>query len=69
MDYIFFQGCTIGGDKGFCPRYPKTGKNVILYSNSTIVGDITIGDNVIISTGTTIVNEKIVVMCLGILQI
>lgn len=59
-----FQGCTIGGDKGNNPRYPKIGKNVIMYSNSMVLGDATIGDNVIISTGTTIINENIPECCL-----
>jgi serine O-acetyltransferase len=53
--YIF-QGCTIGGDKGTNPKYPKMGKNIIMYSNSTVLGEVTIGDNVVISTGTTILS-------------
>ena len=60
--YIF-QGCTVGGDKGTNPRYPNMGRNIIMYSNSTILGDVTIGDNVVISTGTTIVNENIPGCC------
>ena len=39
--------------------YPTLGKNVILHSNSKILGDSTIGDNVIVSANTTILNENI----------
>ena len=53
---FIYQGCTIGGNK---KKYPKIGKNVILYSNSSILGDSIIGDNVLISTGTTIKDENI----------
>jgi serine O-acetyltransferase len=62
--FYFFQGCTVGGDKGTQPKYPTLGKNVILYSNATVLGDTTIGNNVVISTGTVIINEKIPNNCL-----
>ncbi|SMP56812.1 transferase [Anoxynatronum buryatiense] len=57
--FYIFQGCTVGGDKGTNPNYPQIGKNVIMYSNSTVLGEVNIGKNVIISTGTTIINENI----------
>ena len=53
-----YQGVTLGArsfpidDRGRTikniPRHPILGNNVIVYSNSTILGRITIGDNVII---------------------
>jgi len=58
---FIYQGCTVGGNKG---KYPKMGRNVILYSNVTILGDTNIGDNVIISTGTIIKDEEIPSNCL-----
>jgi serine O-acetyltransferase len=61
--FFLFQGCTVGGDKGLNPRYPQIGKNVILYSNSTVLGDVRIGDNVVIATGTTIINESVPDCC------
>lgn len=61
--FYFYQGCTVGGNKGLKPKYPQLGENVILYSNVTIIGDAIIGDNVVISTGTTIVNENIPDCC------
>lgn len=44
---FLYQGCTVGGNKG---RYPEIGKNVILYSNVTVLGNTVIGDNVALST-------------------
>jgi serine O-acetyltransferase len=52
--FFFYQGCTVGGNKG---KYPTLGKNVILYSNATIIGNTRIGDNVVISTGTVIKDD------------
>jgi serine O-acetyltransferase len=59
--FYFYQGCTIGGSNG---KYPVLGENVILYSNATILGDSKIGNNVIIGTGTTAINEIIPDNCL-----
>lgn len=57
QDGLFiYQGCTIGGNK---KKYPTLGHNVIMYSNSTILGNCNVGDNVIIATGTTIKDEDI----------
>lgn len=53
---FIYQGCTVGGNKG---NYPIIGKNVILYANSTVIGNSKIGSNVLISTG-TIVKDDIV---------
>lgn len=41
-----YQGVTIGKDSK--NKYPKIGKNVVIYPNSTLIGDISIGDNSII---------------------
>ena len=59
--FFFYQGCTVGGNKG---KYPILGKNVILYSNVTVLGNTQIGDNVAISTGVTIKDEIIPCNCL-----
>lgn len=53
---FIYQGCTVGGNKA---KYPTLGENVIMYSNSSILGDSTIGNNVLISTGTTIIDEDV----------
>lgn len=54
--FFFYQGCTVGGNKG---EYPLIGENVIMYSNSTIIGKSIIGNNVVISTGSIIKDEII----------
>lgn len=54
--FFFYQGCTVGGNKG-C--YPMIGEHVIMYSNSKILGNSTIGNNVIISANTYIKGEDI----------
>lgn len=50
-DYIFiYQGTTVGGNRKHGNLYyPKIGENVLMYANSTILGDCQIGNNVIIS--------------------
>lgn len=59
--FFFYQGCTVGGnrDKAGKLYYPVIGENVLMYSNSSILGDAVIGNNVIISAGTIIVGENI----------
>lgn len=39
--------------------YPVIGNNVVLYANSTILGNTKIGNNVIISANSYIINEII----------
>lgn len=60
-DYLFiYQGTTIGGNRRNGKlKYPILGNNVILFANSTILGDSNIGNNVIISSDTYIINERI----------
>lgn len=58
---FIYQNTTIGGNNG---RYPVLGKNLIMYANATVLGETSIGDNVIISTGSTVVDEKIPSNCL-----
>ncbi len=59
-DCIVYQNVTIGGvlNKQGIHVYPKIGNNVIIYANSIIIGDISIGDDVVIGAG-TFVNRDI----------
>lgn len=51
-DYFSFsQGCTVGNNKGV---YPRFGKNVRMLSNSKVLGNCTLGDNVILSANSYI---------------
>ena len=65
-DYLFvYQGTTIGGNrKNGKPCYPHLGKNVLLYANSTLLGNTLIGNNVIISADTYLINEVIPDNCI-----
>lgn len=60
-DYFFFyQGCTVGGNpKNGKIVYPKIGENVMMFSNSKIIGDCCIGNNVIISANTYVKDKDI----------
>ena len=58
--FFFYQGCTVGGNrrKGVL-SYPVLGENVLMYSNSKILGDSRVGDNVIVAANTYIINQEI----------
>ena len=60
-DYLFvYQGTTVGGNRSngnLC--YPVLGDNVIMFANSTILGDSHIGNNVVISAETYIINDNV----------
>jgi len=58
---FIYQGCTVGGNK---KKYPSLGRNVIMYSNATILGNCNVGDNVIIATGTTVKDYDIPNNCI-----
>lgn len=61
-DYLFFyQGCTIGGSN---TNYPTIGKNLLMYSDSKILGKCKIGNNVILSANTYIINSDIPDNCI-----
>lgn len=49
--FSFSQNCTVGNNKG---RYPTFGQNVKMMSDSKVLGNCLIGDNVIISANTYI---------------
>ena len=54
--FFFYQGCTAGGSGG---AYPRIGNDVIMYSNSKILGDSVIGDRVILSANTYVIKQDI----------
>lgn len=41
---VVYQNCTIGSDRG---AYPRFGDGVILYAGNTVLGDCTVGDDVV----------------------
>lgn len=54
--FKFSQGCTVGNNKGI---YPIIKDNVIMMSNSKIIGDCIVGENSIIAANTYIKDEVI----------
>jgi len=57
-DVSLFQGVTLGGvstDKG--KRHPTLCNNVVVGANATILGNITVGDNVKIGAGSVVVKD------------
>jgi serine O-acetyltransferase len=54
--FSFRQGCNVGHNKGV---YPVLGKDVKMLSNSRIIGDCKVGDNVIVASGTTIMDQDV----------
>lgn len=65
-DYFFiYQGTTVGGNRtGNQLFYLQIGTNVTLFANATVLGNTIIGDNVIISSGSYFLNEKIPSNCI-----
>ncbi len=59
--FYFYQGCTVGGnfEKDGTIIYPRIGHHVKMFSNSKILGNSSIGDNVIISANCYIKNQDV----------
>lgn len=63
--FVVYQGTTVGGNRSHGKlQYPVIGDNVILYANSTVLGDTHIGNNVVVSAGTYLINEEIPDNCI-----
>jgi len=60
-DYLMiYQNCTVGGSDGHSGnRYPTLGEGVALYQKSSIIGNCTIGDNVVISANAFVLNTDV----------
>lgn len=58
--FFFYQGCTVGGNynKGVL-EYPTIGEDVVMYSNSKVIGNSVIGNHVRIAANAYIKNEII----------
>jgi serine O-acetyltransferase len=54
--FRFAQNCTVGNNKG---KYPAIGRYVTMMAGSMIIGHSTIGDNVVVSSGSFIKDEII----------
>lgn len=54
--FCFSQNCTVGNNKNI---YPTFGKNVVLFSGVTVIGNCNIGENCLISANTYIKDTDI----------
>ncbi len=55
--FYIYQGVTVGGViKNGDTIYPRLGNRILMYANSSIIGDCSIGNNVIVTANTHIVN-------------
>lgn len=59
--FFFYQGCTVGGtrDRHGNLYYPEIGENVHMFSNSSILGNCHIGNNVNIGAGSIVKNQDV----------
>lgn len=56
-DYFSFgQGCTVGNNKG---EYPRFGKHVTMFSNSKVLGKCNIGNYVVFSANSYVIDRDI----------
>ena len=56
--FYIYHGCTVGHKTlDSTGKGPTIGNNVILCSNSQILGDITIGDNVTVGANSLVIND------------
>ena len=56
-DYlVLYQNCTVGADAGI---YPTLGEGVVLFSRTSVLGNSTIGDDVVFAANSFIVNADV----------
>jgi serine O-acetyltransferase len=56
-NFLFIQqNCTIGGNNGL---YPRFGENVRFCANAMVIGDCTVGNNVILSAGACVKDQDV----------
>ena len=54
-NFFFYQGCTVGGNvNNGILEYPIIGERVTMYSNSKVIGNSRIGNDLLISANTYI---------------
>lgn len=58
--FMIYQGTTVGGNRtNGTLFYPEFGDFVTMYANSTVLGNCKIGNNVIISADTYLINDNV----------
>lgn len=54
---MVYQNCSVGADEAGI--YPRFGEGTILFSRSSVLGDCTLGDNVVIGANTFVLNTDV----------
>ena len=54
--FTFSQGCTVGNNHG---AYPRFGERVFMLSNSKVIGDCVVGNNVVIAANAYVKDQDI----------
>ena len=54
--FVGYQSCTIGADG---PNYPQLGSGVVCYSNSSIIGNCKIGNDVVFAANSFLLNSSV----------
>lgn len=64
-----YQNVTLGRKNKDIPEYPAIGNNVIIYCNSTVIGNISVGDDSIIGCNSVVLKsiEK-GTKCIGVVK-
>lgn len=52
-----YQNVTLGSKSKFNKVYPRIGNNVIIYPNSVVVGDVVLGDGVVVGAGSVVLDS------------
>lgn len=50
-----YQGVTIGGIRG--KGVPRIGDDVVIFSSSQVIGNVKLGDNVVVGAGAVVVKD------------
>jgi serine O-acetyltransferase len=56
-NFIVFHGVTVGHLRGEGGHPPKIGNNVFLAAGAKILGDLTVGDNVVVGANSLVIND------------
>ena len=54
---VVYQGVTVGGDLKL--RYPRLGEGVVLFSNSSLIGSVEIGNNCAVGAGVQLYGDSV----------
>lgn len=63
--FFYYQGCTVGGSRHQGELYyPTIGEHVTLFSDSKILGNAHIGNNVILASNAYVINQDVPDNCI-----